>query len=33
VSVVSERGKATEVQVDWLLGKVSLCKGDCGSFR
>jgi general secretion pathway protein H len=33
VGLVSEQGKETEVQVDWLLGSVSLCKNDCGTFR
>lgn len=32
VALSSSAGKSSEVQVDWLLGRVSLCSGDCGSF-
>lgn len=32
VGLASRSGKTSEVQVDWLLGRVSLCSGDCGSF-
>ena len=31
VKLRHDRGMAVEVQVDWLLGRVSLCKKDCDS--
>ena len=30
VSLALEGGQAVQVQVAWLLGRVSLCKSDCG---
>ena len=30
VRLEHERGMKVEVQVDWLLGRVDLCKADCG---
>ena len=30
VRLKHERGMGVEVQVDWLLGRVDLCKEDCG---
>lgn len=30
VRLQHERGMGVEVQVDWLLGRVDLCKEDCG---
>ncbi len=32
VGLTSPQGKLTELQVDWLLGRVDLCESDCGSF-
>ena len=29
VNLTHENGMAVQVQVDWLLGRVSLCKDDC----
>jgi len=31
VNLVHEKGLSVQVQVDWLLGKVKLCKKDCVS--
>ncbi len=32
VRLVHERGMEVEAQVDWLLGRVDLCKEDCGDY-
>ncbi len=31
VNLIYENGMTVQVQVDWLLGRVSLCKEDCAS--
>ena len=31
IELIHENGMSVEVQVDWLLGRVSLCKEDCVS--
>ncbi len=33
VGLKNNNGRQTEIQVDWLLGKVEVCQDDCGSFR
>ena len=31
VNLENDNGRAVQVQVDWLLGRVSLCNEDCGN--